>query len=147
MSGPGGIDVLLVEDTPGDVEMTLRAFRERGLGDRVHLVEDGQQALDFVFSEKAYSGRSAENPPKLVLLDLSLPKVGGLEVVRRLKSDPRTMMIPVVILTSSDETRDVVESYRLGANSYVTKPIQFEEYVAVVGHLSLYWLKLNRPAK
>src|ERR1051326_138292 len=145
MSGPEGIDVLLVEDTPGDVEMTLRAFRDRGLGDRGPHAEDGQQALDFIFAEKVYAGRRAENPPKLVLLDLSLPKVGGLEVVRRLKSDPRTMMIPVVVLTSSDEVRDVVESYRLGANSYVTKPVEFEEYVAVVSHLGLYWLKMNRP--
>ncbi len=147
MTGPKDVEVLLVEDTPGDSELTLRALQKHGFGDRVHHVEDGQQALDFLFAENAYSGRSIEKPPRVVLLDLSLPKVGGLEVLKRLKSDERTMMIPVVVMTSSDEERDIIGCYRLGVNSYITKPLEFERFLHAVSQFSLYWLEVNRPAR
>jgi two-component system response regulator len=137
------IEILLVEDDPRDVELSLRGFEKRKLANKVHVVEDGAEALDFVFAAGAYAGRSMNNPPKVILLDLKLPKVDGLEVLRRIKSDERTMMIPVVVLTSSREERDMVESYKLGVNSYISKPLDFDKFLASVEELGLYWLLLN----
>ena len=139
------IEILLVEDDPNDVELTLHALKKHNLGNRVEVVRDGAEALEFIFCSGAYAHRSVENGPKVILLDLKLPKVDGLEVLRRVKADPRTRMIPVVVLTSSREERDIVESYRLGVNSYITKPVDFEQFTEAVRQLELYWLLLNEP--
>ena len=136
--------ILLVEDNPQDLELTLRAFKKANLPQRIEVARDGAEALDFVFCEGAHSGRRIENTPKLILLDLKLPRVDGLEVLQRIKGDPRTKSIPVVVLTSSKEQNDVVESYNLGSNSYIVKPVSFEQFVAAVQQLGLYWLLLNQ---
>ncbi len=142
------IEILLVEDSPYDAELTLRALRKNNLGNSVHLVKDGQEALDFMFAAGAYGGRAAASPPKVVLLDLKLPKVDGIEVLRRLKADERTRSTPVVVLTSSREEQDLVETYRLGVNSYIVKPVEFEDFVAAVANLGFYWVLLNaRPGQ
>lgn len=138
------IELLLVEDNPQDLEMTLRALRKANLANRIHVARDGADALDFIFCEGAYSGRRMADAPKLIILDLNLPKIGGLDVLKRVKSDPTTRLIPVVVLTSSKEQSDVVESYQLGVNSYVVKPVQFERFAEAVGSLGLYWLLLNQ---
>lgn len=138
------IEVLLVEDNPRDAEMALRSFRKHHLANRVHWVKDGAEALEFMFREGDYAGRDPQHALKLVLLDIKMPKVDGIEVLRRLKSDARTRATPVVIMTSSSEERDVVESYRLGANGYVVKPVQFEALVETVAQLGLYWMLINR---
>jgi two-component system, response regulator len=135
---------LLVEDNESDVELTLHALRREGLINQIQISRDGEEALDFLFCNGAYADRCFESQPKLVLLDLKLPKVDGMEVLRRLKSDPRTRTIPVVILTSSKEERDVVESYSLGANSYIQKPMDFEQFRETVKTTGLYWLLLNQ---
>jgi CheY-like chemotaxis protein len=134
------IEILLVEDNPKDVELTLHALRRNNLANRVHVARDGQEALDFFFGPAA-NGLAAK--PKLVLLDLKLPRVHGLEVLRRLKQDPQTKAIPVVVLTSSTEEKDLVESYNLGVNSYLRKPIDFNEFVASAKTLGMYWLLMN----
>jgi two-component system response regulator len=139
------IEILLVEDNPDDVELALHALKKHNLANRIEVVRDGAEALEFLFCTGAYEHRSKENNPKVVLLDLKLPKVDGLEVLRRIKSDPRTKVIPVVMLTSSREERDVVESYKLGVNSYITKPVDFEQFSKVVQELGLYWLLINQP--
>ena len=139
------VEILLVEDNPNDVELTLRALDKHNLAKRVLVVRDGAEALDYVFPKGAYSRRNAEEAPKLILLDLKLPKVDGIEVLRQVKSDERTKVIPVVVLTSSKEERDVVESYQLGVNSYIVKPVEFESFVKAVSDLGLYWLLLNEP--
>lgn len=139
------VEILLVEDDPSDVELTRHALRKHNLGNRIEVVRDGAEALDFIFCTGAYAGRSIEDSPRLILLDLKLPKVDGLEVLQRLKSDPRTRKIPVVVLTSSREERDIVESYRLGANSYIVKPVDFEQFTEAVRQLGLYWLLFNQP--
>jgi len=139
------IEILLVEDSPEDRELTLRALSRAHLANRIHVVVDGAEALDFIFAQGAYAGRAGAALPKLVLLDLKLPKVDGLEVLQKLKSDPRTKHMPVVVLTSSREQRDVVESYRLGVNSYIVKPVNFERFTAAVHELGMYWLLLNEP--
>ena len=141
------VEILLVEDNPNDVELTLHALKSNHLANHVTVVRDGAEALEFIFGTGAYAHRSVENSPKVVLLDLKLPKVDGLEVLRRMKSDPRTRVIPVVILTSSREERDIVESYQLGVNSYITKPVNFEQFVDTVRQLGLYWMLLNQPPK
>ncbi|MBN1954537.1 MAG: response regulator [Anaerolineae bacterium] len=142
-SGP--VEILLVEDNPYDEELTMHAFQEYNLTNRIEVVRDGAEALDFIFCRGAYAHRSIQNAPKLILLDLKLPKVDGLEVLEQVKSDPRTRGIPIVVLTSSKEERDIVESYRLGVNSYITKPVDFEQFTHAVQQLGLYWLLLNQP--
>jgi CheY-like chemotaxis protein len=139
--------ILLVEDNPQDLELALRAFRKANLGNPIEVARDGAEALDFVFGEGAHAGRRIEDGPTLILLDLKLPKVDGLEVLQRVKSDPRTRTIPVVVLTSSKEQGDVVQSYHLGVNSYIVKPVSFDQFVDAVQQLGLYWLLLNQPPK
>ncbi|GAB4440118.1 MAG: response regulator [Anaerolineae bacterium] len=141
------VEILLVEDNPDDVELTLHALRKHNLANRIEVVRDGAEALEFVFATGAYAGRNVENGPRVILLDLKLPKVDGLEVLRRVKADPRTRRIPVVMLTSSREERDIVESYSLGVNSYITKPVDFDQFTEAVRQIGLYWLLLNQPPK
>lgn len=140
-------DILLVEDNPHDVELALRALDQNRLANRVHIVRDGAEALDFIFCTGAYADREGRDRPYVILLDLKLPLVDGLEVLRRVKGDPRTRTIPVVVLTSSREERDVVRSYELGVNSYIAKPVDFEQFAEAVRQLGLYWLLLNQPPK
>jgi CheY-like chemotaxis protein len=147
MNTPPGIELLLVEDNPEDLELALRALRKAKVANRLHVARDGAEALDFIFGEGAHAGRSLADGPSVILLDLKLPKIDGLEVLRRVKGDPRTRMIPVVVLTSSREQRDIVESYQLGVNSYIVKPVNFERFTAAVGELGLYWLLLNQPPR
>ena len=141
------VELLLVEDNPEDLKMTLRALKKANLANHIHIARDGAEALQFIFCEGEYSGRKIENVPKVILLDLKLPKVDGKEVLERIKSDPRTKMIPVVVLTSSKEQSDVVESYNLGVNSYIVKPVNFERFAAAVQELGMYWLLHNQPPK
>jgi two-component system response regulator len=138
------VDILLVEDNPNDVELTLHAFRKNQISNRIHTARDGAEALDFLFGTGAYQHRSPALGPELVLLDLKLPLVDGLEVLRRLKADPRTRRIPVVVLTSSREDRDLDECYRLGVNSYIVKPVDFQQFTEAVRQVGLYWLLLNQ---
>ncbi len=147
MSQTSSVEILLVEDSPQDVELTLRALTKAHLSNRIHIARDGVEAIEFIFCEGAHSGRSISDPPKVILLDLKLPKVDGLEVLRRIKADLRTSAIPVVVLTSSKEQSDVVMSYRLGVNSYIVKPVNFERFVEAVRDLGMYWLLLNQPPK
>jgi len=147
MSSNEVVEILLVEDNPDDAALALRALRTANLTNQIQVVRDGAEALDFIFCEGVHSQRNAEDAPKVILLDLKLPKVDGLDVLRRLKSDPRTKSIPTVILTSSKEQNDVVESYNLGVNSYIVKPVNFETFVTAVQQLGMYWLLLNQPPK
>jgi len=137
------VEILLVEDNPQDVELTLRALKKHNLTNSVHVVKDGAEALDYIFASGAYEGRDIGKTPKVILLDLKLPKVDGLEVLREVKTDERTKTIPVVVLTSSREEKDMVESYKLGVNSYIVKPVDFNKFVGSVGELGLYWMLLN----
>ena len=137
--------ILLVEDNPRDEELTLRALRKNQILNRIDIVRDGSEALDYLFARGAWSERDPHAPPQLVLLDLKLPKVDGIEVLRALRADPRTRLTPVVILTSSNEERDRVAGYASGANSYVRKPVDFNEFLQAVRQLGLYWLILNQP--
>ena len=145
MSGHPEVEILLVEDNPSDVELTLRALKARNLANQVFVARDGAEALDFFFGEQGHPLRDIGVTPRVVLLDLKLPKVDGLEVLRRIKTDARTKRIPVVVMTSSREEHDVVESYELGVNSYIVKPVDFEQFVKSVSELGLYWLLLNQP--
>lgn len=138
------VEILLVEDNPNDAELTIRALKKHNLANKVHLVKDGAEALDFIYAEREYSDRELENRPNVILLDLKLPKVDGLEVLKRLKEDERTKMIPVVMLTSSKEEEDMVKSYKLGVNSYIVKPVEFEKFMTSIEKLGLYWLLLNK---
>ncbi len=140
------VEILLVEDTPNDAELTLRALRKHNLANRVHWVKDGAEALDFLFAQGESSGRDFKDRPKVVFLDLKLPKVDGLEVLHAVKSDENTRTIPVVVLTSSHEEQDVVRSYQYGVNSYIVKPVDFDKFVQAVSELGLYWVLLNRPS-
>jgi two-component system response regulator len=140
------IDILLVEDNPDDLALVLRVLRRQHLADRVEGVEDGAEALDFLFCTGAYAHHRLEDHPRMILLDLKLSKVMGLEVLQRLKSDPRTRAIPVVIFSSSAQDHDVMKSYELGANSYILKPLDMSELTEAVSQIARYWLGLNRPA-
>lgn len=145
MNTTGPVEILLVEDNPQDLELTLRALKIANLANRIQVARDGAEALEFIFCEGPHATRRIDDVPKVILLDLKLPKVDGLEVLQRVKSDPRTKHIPVTILTSSKEQRDIVESYHLGVNSYIVKPVNFEGFSAAVQNLGLYWLLLNQP--
>lgn len=138
------VEILLVEDSPHDAEMTLRALRKHNLANRVFHVKDGQEALDWIFCKGKYEHRNASQHPKFVLLDVKMPKVDGLEVLQILRSDERTLLLPVVVMTSSQEQSDLIASYQLGANSYVVKPLDFEAFSAAVVELGHYWLLLNK---
>jgi two-component system response regulator len=138
------VEILLVEDNPEDLELALRALRKANLTNLIHVARDGEEALEFIFCEGPHGARRIEDSPKVVLLDLKLPKVDGLEVLKRIKSDPRTRSIPVVVLTSSKEQNDVLESYDLGVNSYIVKPVNFEGFVGAVQQLGMYWLLINQ---
>jgi len=141
------VEILLVEDNPNDVELAMRALKKNNLANRVFIVKDGAEALDFIFGRGTHQNRRVENVPRVILLDLKLPKVDGIEVLRSIRSDERTKYIPVVVLTSSSEERDIVETYKLGVNSYIVKPVNFEKFIDVVRELGYYWLLLNhRPA-
>ena len=137
--------ILLVEDNPEDAELTHRAFKKSNIANRLVLVKDGAEALDYLFATGAWAGRSEEEDPEMVLLDLKLPKINGLEVLRKMRADPRTKLLPVIILTSSVEEQDVIRGYDLGANSYIHKPVDFLQFNEAVRQLSLYWLVLNQP--
>jgi len=137
--------ILLIEDNPDDEALTLRAFRKSNLRNEVIVVRDGAEALDYLFGTGEFEGRDLRDMPNLILLDLKLPKIDGLEVLRRLRADPRTRLLPVVILTSSKEQEDLINGYSLGANSYVRKPVDFNQFVNAIQQLGLYWLVLNEP--
>lgn len=144
---PNEVEILLVEDNPNDVELTLRALKKHNLANKVHVVRDGVEALEFIFAEGDYTGRDIDHHPRVILLDLKLPKVDGLEVLRKIKSEERTKVIPVVVLTSSREERDIVESYKLGVNSYIVKPVDFDKFVQAISEVGFYWLLLNQPQR
>ena len=137
------VDILLVEDNPNDAELTLRALKKHNLTNNLEWVKDGAEALDFLFMRGNYATRN-NHTPKLVLLDLRLPKLDGLEVLKAIRANPQSDMIPVVVMTSSTEERDIVSSYKLGANSYVSKPVEFNEFLKVVADLGLYWTLINK---
>jgi two-component system response regulator len=144
MNTAHAVEILIVDDSPEDLELALRALRKANIANGIQIARDGVEALEFIFGEGAYAGRKMEDGPKVILLDLKLPKVDGLDVLKRIKGDPRTQGIPVVVLTSSLEQNDVVESYKLGANSYIVKPVSFERFATAVQQLGLYWLLLNQ---
>jgi CheY-like chemotaxis protein len=139
------VEILLVEDNSTDAELCIRALKRSNLANNLVWVKDGAEALDFLFATGAYADRDVMCPPKVVLLDLRLPKVDGMEVLRRVKEDERTRTIPIVVLTSSKEERDVAASYKVGVNSYISKPVEFDEFAKTVSDLGLYWLLVNRP--
>lgn len=139
------VEILIVEDTLEDLDLALRALRKAKISNRIHVARDGEEALEFIFCEGSFAERKMEDGPKVILLDLKLPKIDGLEVLRRIKHDPRTKSIPIVVLTSSREQNDVVESYDLGVNSYIVKPVNFEQFSEAVQKLGMYWLLLNHP--
>jgi CheY-like chemotaxis protein len=141
------IEILLVEDNPNDAELAQRALKKNKLANNLLVVEDGEEALDFIFARGKFEGREIKSRPKLILLDLNLPKVNGLEVLKAIKSNDFTKMIPVVVLTSSKEENDIVQSYSLGVNSYIVKPVDFDKFVIAVKDLGLYWLLLNEHPK
>ena len=139
------VEILLVEDNPTDAELAIRALKKSNFANKLFWVKDGAEALDFLFATGIYSERQVVGGPKVILLDLRLPKVDGMEVLRRVKNDERTRTIPVVVLTSSKEDRDVAESYQLGVNSYISKPVEFDAFAKTVSELGLYWLLVNHP--
>jgi len=147
MTDLNAIEILLVEDNPRDAELTIRALKKHHLANQLFHVQDGVAALDFLFARGAFADRNVDDSPKVILLDLKLPRVNGLEVLREIKSDERTCRIPVVIVTSSAEDPDIRTAYQLGANSYVIKPVQFEAFIEAMSKLGVYWLLVNHPPK
>ena len=141
------VEILLVEDNPNDVELTLRALKKHNLTNQVQVVSDGAQALDYLFGNGAFAGENKQPAPKVVFLDLKLPKVDGREVLRRMKAEAKTRIIPVVVLTSSKEESDIVETYKLGVNSYVVKPLDFDKFVEAVAIAGLYWTLVNEAPR
>jgi two-component system response regulator len=141
------VEILLVEDNPNDVELTLHAFQKKRLANSIDVVRDGAEALEYLFATGRYSTRNPLDVPRLILLDLKLPKLSGIEVLRRIREDPRTRMIPVVVLTCSREEKDLVETYRLGVNSYIVKPVEFDKFTDVVEQLGYYWLLINEQPR
>ena len=139
------VEILLIEDDPADEELDIHALRHHNLANHIHVVRDGEEALEFIFCTGRYLDRNIENGPRVIMLDLKLPKVDGLEVLRQIKSDKRTKVVPVVVLTSSREERDIVDSYHLGVNSYIVKPVDFDQFTDAVRQLGLYWVLLNQP--
>ena len=140
------IEIILVEDNPADVEMTLSALQDHNLANKVHVLRDGAEALSYIMNNvDCRPGKADEHCPKVILLDLKLPKIDGLEVLRRIRSDERTKSVPVVILTSSNEERDRIEGYKLGVNSYVVKPVDFAEFARAVKEIGCYWVLMNKP--
>jgi two-component system response regulator len=143
----GGVDILMVEDNPDDEQLTLRALSKHHLANKIQVVRDGQEALDYIFCKGKYADRRITDHPHVILLDIKLPLIDGIEVLRRIKADDRTRTIPVVMLTSSHEERDLVETYRLGVNSYIVKPVDFEQFTESARTLGMYWMLLNRAPK
>jgi CheY-like chemotaxis protein len=141
------VEILLVEDNPNDIELALRSLSKHNLANKIHVVKDGEEALEYIFATGAYAGKATNGTPKVILLDLKLPKVDGLEVLRRIKADERTKTIPVFVLTSSPEERDNVENYGRDVNSYIVKPIEFDKLMNAVSDIGLYWLLLNKPPR
>jgi two-component system, response regulator len=139
------VEILLVEDDPKDIRLTMHALRGENVVNKIEVVRDGEEALDFLFHRGGFDGRKGMRQPKLILLDLKLPKIDGIEVLREIKSDPHTKAIPVVILTASKEERDMVESYRLGVNSYIQKPVDFDQFRETIKMLGMYWIVVNQP--
>ncbi len=139
------VELLLVEDNPADVELTIHALTSNNITNSVRVIRDGAEALDYIFCKGPYAGRNISDRPNVILLDLKLPLVDGLEVLRQIKQSPETQSIPVVVLTSSREERDIVESYKLGVNSYIVKPVDFEQFAKAIADLGLYWAVLNQP--
>lgn len=141
------VDILLVEDNLTDVELTLRALKKSGIANNIFVVNDGEDALDFIYCRNKYENRIPNNPPKIILLDLKLPKVGGLEVLKTLKSDEEKKLIPIIVLTSSNQEKDMIESYKLGVNSYIQKPVDFDQFIMSIKQIGMYWLLLNQLPK
>lgn len=139
------VELLLVEDNPHDAKLVKRAFSKFNLANKFFWVKDGEEALDFIFAKNQYADRNVEDLPKVILLDLKLPKVGGIEILKRIRTDERTKTVPVVIMTSSKEEQDVVDSYRLGTNSYIVKPVDFDNFMVAVKDVGYYWLFTNQP--
>lgn len=139
------IELLMIEDNPADIELTLNALQKNNLANHIFVVQDGEEALEYIFCTGRYVDRSINSIPKVILLDIKLPKVSGIEILRRIRGDERTKYIPVVVLTSSKEEKDIIDSYELHVNSYIVKPIKFENFAKTVSELGLYWLLLNQP--
>jgi len=139
------VEILLVEDNPSDLELTMLALQENRIANRIEVARDGAEAVDFIFCQGAHAGRSIRNGPRVILLDLKLPKIDGIEVLRRVKADERTRRIPVVVLTSSREERDIVSTYDLGVNSYIVKPVDWEQFSESIKNIGLYWMLINEP--
>jgi CheY-like chemotaxis protein len=140
-----GIEILIADDSESDVELTIHALRKAKLANDIHVVEDGAKALDYLFCRGPYVERTFQSPPRVVLLDLKMPKVDGIEVLKAVRADPRTKAIPVVVLTSSNEQRDIVDSYNLGVNAYIQKPVEFESFRQVIEQIGMFWLVVNEP--
>jgi two-component system response regulator len=147
MPDSGETEILLVEDNPTDLELALRIFKKHRIANRIEVARDGEEALDFLFGEGAHAGPGTIQIPKVILLDLKLPKIGGMDVLRRIKGDPRTRTIPIVVLTSSREEKDLLESYQLGVNSYIVKPVDFNQFNDCLRDIGMYWLLSNAPPK
>lgn len=141
------IEILLVEDNESDAELTIRALRKNNIANKLIHLKNGEEALEYIFGTGKFAGRSVAEIPRVILLDLKMPKVGGLEVLRKIKSDERTNMIPVVVLTSSNEDKDIVEGYKLGVNSYIVKPVAFENFAKTISEIGMYWLLTNQPPR